>query len=197
VALSLADARRVIAAGERRARQLGQPMNIAVVDEDGNLVSHVRMDGAWIGSVDVSLNKAFTARAVGATQYLSAQVHGLAAATAYGDSSNGHHPARGLPTFAGVEPDGLAYGADPAHHADRGGYGMTTAPGPDSPLFPGHGGYYTGTAGPEAAGYGDDAAMPAGGLALLRGGCLVGALGVSGGTSSQDRLVAEAAARAF
>jgi uncharacterized protein GlcG (DUF336 family) len=38
-------------------------MNIAVVDAGGNLVSHVRMDGAWIGSIDVSINKAFTARA--------------------------------------------------------------------------------------------------------------------------------------
>jgi uncharacterized protein GlcG (DUF336 family) len=38
-------------------------MNIAVVDEGRNLVSHVRMDGAWIGSVDISSNKAFTSRA--------------------------------------------------------------------------------------------------------------------------------------
>ena len=37
-------------------------MNIAVVDKGGNLVSHVRMDGAWIGSIDISINKAFTAR---------------------------------------------------------------------------------------------------------------------------------------
>jgi uncharacterized protein GlcG (DUF336 family) len=60
---SLEDARRVIAAGEERARDLGQPMNIAVVDAGGNLIAHERMDGAWIGSVDVSINKAFTARA--------------------------------------------------------------------------------------------------------------------------------------
>jgi uncharacterized protein GlcG (DUF336 family) len=60
---SLEDARRVIAAGEESARQLGQPMNIAVVDAGGNLIAHERMDGAWIGSVDVSINKAFTARA--------------------------------------------------------------------------------------------------------------------------------------
>jgi uncharacterized protein GlcG (DUF336 family) len=38
-------------------------MNIAVVDTGGNLVSHVRMDGAWIDSIDISINKAFTARA--------------------------------------------------------------------------------------------------------------------------------------
>jgi uncharacterized protein GlcG (DUF336 family) len=38
-------------------------MNIAVVDAGGNLIAHARMDGAWIGSIDISINKAFTARA--------------------------------------------------------------------------------------------------------------------------------------
>jgi len=38
-------------------------MNIAVVDAGGNLVSHARMDGAWIGGIDISINKAFTSRA--------------------------------------------------------------------------------------------------------------------------------------
>lgn len=61
--VSLDDARRAIAAGEAKAHEIGQPMNIAVVDAGGNLVAHVRMDGAWIGSIDISINKAFTARA--------------------------------------------------------------------------------------------------------------------------------------
>jgi len=61
--VTLQDARRVISAAENKAQQIGQPMNIAVVDSGGNLVSHVRMDGAWIGSIDVSINKAFTSRA--------------------------------------------------------------------------------------------------------------------------------------
>jgi uncharacterized protein GlcG (DUF336 family) len=61
--LTLADARRIIAAGEKKAQEIGQPMNIAVVDAGGNLVAHVRMDNAWIGSVDISINKAWTARA--------------------------------------------------------------------------------------------------------------------------------------
>jgi len=43
---TLEDARRVIAAGEERARELGQPMNIAVVDAGGNLIAHERMDGS-------------------------------------------------------------------------------------------------------------------------------------------------------
>ena len=61
--INLKDAQYVIAAAEAKAREIGQPMNIAVVDGGGNLVSHVRMDGAWIGSIDISINKAFTARA--------------------------------------------------------------------------------------------------------------------------------------
>jgi uncharacterized protein GlcG (DUF336 family) len=61
--ITLEDARRVIAAAEKKAHEIGQPMNIAVVDAGGNLVSHVRMDKAWIGSVDISIKKAWTARA--------------------------------------------------------------------------------------------------------------------------------------
>jgi uncharacterized protein GlcG (DUF336 family) len=61
--MTLEDARRVIAAAEKKAQAIGQPMNIAVADEGGNLVSHVRMDGAWLGSIDISIKKAFTARA--------------------------------------------------------------------------------------------------------------------------------------
>jgi uncharacterized protein GlcG (DUF336 family) len=61
--ISLKEARQITAVAEEKAREIGQPMNIAVVDAGGNLVSHVRMDGAWIGSIDISINKAFTARA--------------------------------------------------------------------------------------------------------------------------------------
>ncbi len=61
--VTLADARRVIAAAEKKAEEIGQPMNIAVADEGGNLISHIRMDGAWMGSIDISIKKAFTSRA--------------------------------------------------------------------------------------------------------------------------------------
>jgi uncharacterized protein GlcG (DUF336 family) len=61
--VSLDDARRVISAGEGKAREIQSPSNIAVVDAGGNLVAHIRMDRAWIGSVDIAINKAFTARA--------------------------------------------------------------------------------------------------------------------------------------
>ena len=62
-ALTLADARTLIAAAEARADEIGQPMNIAVVDGGGNLIAHVRQDGAWIGSIDISISKAWTSRA--------------------------------------------------------------------------------------------------------------------------------------
>jgi uncharacterized protein GlcG (DUF336 family) len=61
--VALDDAERVIAAGRSKAEEIETPSNIAVVDAGGNLVAHVRMDGAWVGSIDISINKAFTARA--------------------------------------------------------------------------------------------------------------------------------------
>jgi uncharacterized protein GlcG (DUF336 family) len=60
---TLEDAKRIIAAAEKKSAEIGQPMNIAVADEGGNLIAHVRMDGAWIGSIDISIKKAYTSRA--------------------------------------------------------------------------------------------------------------------------------------
>ena len=61
--VTLGEARKVIAAAEQKAAEIKQPMNIAVVDESGNLGSHARMDGAWIGGIDISIDDAFTSRA--------------------------------------------------------------------------------------------------------------------------------------
>lgn len=61
--LTLLDARQIIAAGEAAAEKLGVPYNLAVVDAGGNLIAHVRMDGAWLGSIDIAVHKAWTARA--------------------------------------------------------------------------------------------------------------------------------------
>ena len=61
--ITLEDARRIIAAAEAKAKEIGQPMNVAVADAGGNLVAHIRMDNAWIGSVDISIKKAWTSRA--------------------------------------------------------------------------------------------------------------------------------------
>ena len=59
--ITLEEARRVIDAAERKAGEIGQPEDIAVVDSGGNLKAHVRMDGAFVGSITVSINKAYTA----------------------------------------------------------------------------------------------------------------------------------------
>jgi uncharacterized protein GlcG (DUF336 family) len=62
--ITLEEARRVIDGAQRKAEQIGQigqPMDIAVVDAGGNLKAHVRMDGAFVGSITISINKAYTA----------------------------------------------------------------------------------------------------------------------------------------
>jgi uncharacterized protein GlcG (DUF336 family) len=61
--VTLNDARRVISAAETKSLEIGQPSNIAVVDAGGNLIAFARMDKAWMGSIDIAINKAFTARA--------------------------------------------------------------------------------------------------------------------------------------
>jgi uncharacterized protein GlcG (DUF336 family) len=61
--IQLVDARRIIAAAEKKAEELKQPMNVAVVDEGGNLIAFERMTNAWLGSIDISIKKAWTSRA--------------------------------------------------------------------------------------------------------------------------------------
>jgi uncharacterized protein GlcG (DUF336 family) len=132
IMVTLGEARKVIAAAEQKAAEIKQPMNIAVVDEGGNLVSHARMDGAWIGSIDISINKAFTSRAFDISTKELAQ---------YSQSGG---------QFFGI-------------HVSNHGRVM---------IF-------------------------AGGIPLQRGGKVVGAVGVSGGSGEQDQAVAEAGAKAF
>jgi uncharacterized protein GlcG (DUF336 family) len=52
----------MIEAAERKATALGIPYNIAVVDAGGHLIAFSRQDGALIGSIDLAINKAYTAR---------------------------------------------------------------------------------------------------------------------------------------
>ena len=59
--ITLEEARRVIDAAEQKAEEIGQPQDIAVVDAGGNLKAHVRMDGAFVGSITIAINKAYTA----------------------------------------------------------------------------------------------------------------------------------------
>jgi uncharacterized protein GlcG (DUF336 family) len=61
--MTLNKARLLIEAAIEKAKQIGQPMNIAIVDAGANLAAFVRMDGAWLGSIDIAINKAFTAKA--------------------------------------------------------------------------------------------------------------------------------------
>jgi uncharacterized protein GlcG (DUF336 family) len=61
--ITLSDARRVIAAAEKKAQEIGQPMNVAVVDAGGNLLAFERMENAWLGSIDISIKKGWTSRA--------------------------------------------------------------------------------------------------------------------------------------
>jgi len=61
--MTMEKAQKIIEAGIVKAKQIGQPMNIAVVDAGTNLTAFARMDGAWLGSIDIAINKAFTAKA--------------------------------------------------------------------------------------------------------------------------------------
>ena len=60
--ISLAQAEKLIAVAKEKAVAIDTKMNIAVVDAGANLVAFVRMDGAWLGSLDISIKKAKTAR---------------------------------------------------------------------------------------------------------------------------------------
>lgn len=55
-------AQTVIAAAIKKSEEIGVKMNIAVVDAGTNLTAFARMDGAWLGSIDIALKKAKTAR---------------------------------------------------------------------------------------------------------------------------------------
>ncbi|HVE58183.1 MAG TPA: heme-binding protein [Pyrinomonadaceae bacterium] len=60
--ITLEQAQKIVAAAEAKATEIGTKMNIAVVDGGANLKAFARMDGAWLGSIDISVKKAKTAR---------------------------------------------------------------------------------------------------------------------------------------
>ncbi len=62
--MTLEMAKRMIAAAEAKAKEMGIPFVITAVDEGGNLVAQERMDGALLVSLDISRNKAYTAVAL-------------------------------------------------------------------------------------------------------------------------------------
>ncbi len=98
--IQLADARRILAAAEKKAEEIGQPMNIAVVDEGGNLLAFERMENAWLGSIDIAQKKAWTSRAFDIT------TKDLGANSQSGDQFFGIHASNGgkVMIFAGGVP---------------------------------------------------------------------------------------------
>lgn len=108
--LTLAQAQAVTAAALAKAQQLGVAMNIAVVDAGANLKAFLRMDGAWLGSIDISIRKARTAR------YFDMNTGDIGSLSQPGGSLFGiEHSNGGLITFPGGVPirnrDGVVIGA--------------------------------------------------------------------------------------
>ena len=130
--VTLAVAATIVEAARQKAEKLGIAQNIAVVDAGARLVAFARMDGAWLGSIEIAINKAYTARA------FDMSTQALAKMSQPGD------PAYGLPMSTDHK---IA-------------------------IFPG-------------------------GIPLMVGKTVVGAVGVSGGTPDQDQQVAEAGVAAF
>lgn len=60
--MKLASVQQAIQAGVEKSEELKTKMNIAVVDAGGNLQGFARMEGAWLGSIDIAIKKAKTAR---------------------------------------------------------------------------------------------------------------------------------------
>ena len=60
--INVAEAQNVVESARKKAEEINTLMNIAVVDAGGNLKAFLRMDGAWLGSVDIAIKKARTAR---------------------------------------------------------------------------------------------------------------------------------------
>ncbi|MCB2410063.1 GlcG/HbpS family heme-binding protein [Hymenobacter lucidus] len=62
MSILLEQAQAAVRAAQQKAVEIGVKMNIAVVDAGANLTAFARMDGAWLGSLDISIKKAKTAR---------------------------------------------------------------------------------------------------------------------------------------
>ena len=62
--IKLETAKELIEASEQQAEDMGVQMVVTVANSEGNLVAQHRMDGAWLASVSISRNKAYTAAAL-------------------------------------------------------------------------------------------------------------------------------------
>lgn len=100
MAITLEMARTIILAAEKKAEEIGQPMNVAVVDKGGNLIAFERMANAWLGSIDIAQKKAWTSRA------FDIETGDLGKASQSGDQFFGIHASNGgkVMIFAGGVP---------------------------------------------------------------------------------------------
>jgi uncharacterized protein GlcG (DUF336 family) len=97
--MTLEQAQRAVQAAKEKAQELNLKMNIAVVDAGANLTAFARMDGAWLGSIDISIRKARTAR------FFDMPTGDLGQASQPGGSLyNIEHSNGGLITFPGGIP---------------------------------------------------------------------------------------------
>ena len=97
--VTLAQAQKIIAAAEKKSKELDVKMDIAVVDAGANLTAFARMDGAWLGSVDIAIKKAKTAR------YFDMNTGEIGKLSQPGESLfNIEHSNNGLITFPGGVP---------------------------------------------------------------------------------------------
>lgn len=62
--ITLDTATQLIEAAKEKAEEIDNPMVIAVTNSEGNLIAQHRMDGAWLASVSISRNKAYTSAAL-------------------------------------------------------------------------------------------------------------------------------------
>jgi uncharacterized protein GlcG (DUF336 family) len=85
--LTLSDAKTIVQGAEAKAAEIGVDMDIAVVDDGGHLLAFVRMDQARVTSIDVAINKAFTAACARRATHEYAKVAG-AGGPAFGITSS-------------------------------------------------------------------------------------------------------------
>ena len=108
--ITLTQAQAAIAAAEKKASEIGTKMDIAIVDAGANLKAFARMDDAWLGSIDIAMKKARTARFF---DMPSGAIGGLSQPG--GALYNIEHSNGGLITFPGGLPiknsDGVIIGA--------------------------------------------------------------------------------------
>ena len=128
--VTMNQARAAVDAARNKSGEIDTKMNIAIIDAGGNLKAFARMDGAWLGSIDIAIKKARTAR--------------------YFDMNTG-------------DIGGLSQPGGPLYNIEHSNGGLITFPG---------------------------------GVPIVSGGTVIGAIGVSGSSVEDDHAVAAVGADA-